>query len=130
MNSNSDTLDLVIPQDCDNAPRKQMLINFIVGVLTNEPLKFQSSLHESIHWHLLAYKKVLKGQNESIEWIQSKHKHLSRLEIYQVITHGKFASVNGVITLKQGGHIEFCYVIRFNTAAKSGKIVEVRSYEI
>ncbi len=52
------------------------------------------------------------------------------LEIYQVITHGKFASINGVISLANETKIDFCDVYMFSNTSKSGKVKEIKSYRL
>lgn len=130
MGENDDKLNLVIPKDCNNAPRKQIVLDFILAVLMGQTASIQSYTIDSIQWHQINQNKVVNGQDELIEWVLNEKKHVIGLEIYQVITHGKFASVNGAITLSKGDYIEFCYVLTFSSAAKSAKIVDVKSYEI
>ncbi|MGB8000192.1 MAG: hypothetical protein WCF60_08920, partial [Anaerobacillus sp.] len=58
------------------------------------------------------------------------HNIIDYLEIYQVITHGKFASINGVISLANDKKIDFCDVYMFSNAARSGKVKEIKSYRL
>lgn len=126
----SASFQLIVPKGCDNSPRKQIVLDFIIAVLEGQTANIQSYIDNSIHWYQLNQTKALYGQDELIEWLKNKQKLVSSLEVYQVITHGKSASINGVITLTKGDRIEFCYVLTFSSAAKSAKIVDVKSYEI
>lgn len=130
MSRNTDKLNLVIPKDCNNAPRKQIVLDFILAVLTGQTASIQSYTSDSIQWHQINQNKVLNGPDELTEWVLNEKKHVIGLEVYQVITHGKFASINGVTTFKKSNHMEFSYVLTFSSAAKSAKIVDVKSYEI
>lgn len=51
------------------------------------------------------------------------------MTIHNIITHGKTASVNGVMTTPDGTSFGFCDVIRFNRI-KNPKIKEMTSYAI
>lgn len=86
---------------------------------------------ESIIWYQLKDNAKLEGRNALISTLYKEDREIvSALEIYQVITHGKFASINGVMLLANGLKIDFCDVYIFSSAAKSGKIKEIKSYRI
>ncbi|EAD3642352.1 hypothetical protein AFX28_15160, partial [Listeria monocytogenes] len=72
-----------------------------------------------------------EGQSFLINFLQDENKDIiDCLEIYQVITHGKFASINGVISLTNGTKVDFCDVYTFSNTAKSGKVKEIKSYRL
>src|SRR5699024_4545508 len=124
-------MKLIIPKGCDNAPRKQIVIDFTVAILKQQNEIIKEYADESIIWYQINDQKKLEGQCSLITTLQDENKNIiDCLEIYQVITHGKFASINGVITLVNGSEIDFCDVYMFSNAAKSGKVKEVKSYRI
>lgn len=51
------------------------------------------------------------------------------LELYNIITHGYIASVNGVVITGNKAY-NFCHVYRFIGAGKNAKIKEITSYII
>ncbi|ANT56237.1 hypothetical protein NST15_05925 [Bacillus sp. FSL R5-0820] len=131
MNSSPHELKLTIPTVCDNAPRKQIVIDFTVAILTRENEVINEYAGESIIWYQLKDNAKLEGRNALISTLYKEDREIvSALEIYQVITHGKFASINGVMLLANGLKIDFCDVYIFSSAAKSGKIKEIKSYRI
>ncbi|HCO81802.1 MULTISPECIES: hypothetical protein [Bacillus] len=131
MNSSPHELKLTIPTGCDNAPRKQIVIDFTVAILTRENEVINEYADESIIWYQLKDNAKLEGRNALISTLYKEDREIiSALEIYQVITHGKFASINGVMLLANGLKIDFCDVYIFSSAAKSGKIKEIKSYRI
>ncbi|WP_344912636.1 hypothetical protein [Amphibacillus indicireducens] len=86
---------------------------------------------ESIVWDQLQENKKVESLSSFITAIQDENNNnIIVLEIYQVITHGKFASINGVISLANGTKINFCDVYTFSNAAKSGKVKEIKSYRL
>lgn len=131
MGNNSKEMDLIIPKGCDNAPRKQIVIDFTVAVLTEQSDVIEDYSHETITWHEIKDHKEIEGVNNLISVLQNEGRDIiETLEIYQVITHGKFASINGVISFANGAKVDFCDVYTFSSAAKSGKVKEVKSYKL
>lgn len=61
---------------------------------------------------------------------EEENKAVNSVEIGQVITHGKLASINGVISLDNDIEVQFCDVYTFSSAARSGKVKEIKSYRI
>ncbi|WP_229717801.1 hypothetical protein [Thalassobacillus devorans] len=124
-------MKLIIPKGCDNAPRKQLVIDFTVSILKQQNEIIEEYANESIIWYQLKDNKKVEGQCSLISTLQEENNHIvDCLEIYQVITHGKFASINGVITLANGTKIDFCDVYMFSNTGRSGKVQEIKSYRL
>ncbi len=131
MNSPQNEMKLIIPKGCDNAPRKQIVIDFTLAILKQQPEIIKEYADESVIWYQLKDSKKVEGQSSLINILQDENKDLiDCLEIYQVITHGKFASINGVILLTNGTKIDFCDVYMFSNTARSGKVKEIKSYRL
>ncbi len=131
MNSSPDEMKLIIPKGCDNAPRKQIVIDFTVAILKRQNEVIKEYADESIIWYKLKETKKIEGRSSFIAALQDENKIIiDCLEIYQVITHGKFASINGVLSLANGTKIDFCDVYMFSNTAKSGKVKEIKSYRL
>ncbi|GAA4074256.1 hypothetical protein GCM10022410_19300 [Amphibacillus indicireducens] len=119
------------PKGCDNAPRKQIVIEFTVALVMRHNDVIKKYADESIVWDQLQENKKVESLSSFITAIQDENNNnIIVLEIYQVITHGKFASINGVISLANGTKINFCDVYTFSNAAKSGKVKEIKSYRL
>lgn len=124
-------MKLIIPKGCDNAPRKQIVIDFTAAILKQQDEIIKEYADESIIWYQLKDNKKIEGQCSLITALQDENNSIiDYLKIYHVITHGKFASINGVISLANGTKIDFCDVYMFSNAAKSGKIKEIKSYRL
>nr|WP_222439297.1 hypothetical protein [Sporosarcina sp. BP05] len=124
-------MKLIVPKGCDNAPRKQIVIDFTVAILKQQNEIIKEFADEAIIWYQLKDNKKIEGLSSFITILQKKNIVIvDCLEIYQVITHGKFASINGVISLANGTKIDFCDVYMFSNTAKSGKVMEIKSYRL
>ncbi|MDG5788505.1 hypothetical protein QA612_13535 [Evansella sp. AB-P1] len=131
MNNTRREIKLIIPNGCDNAPRKKIVIEFTVALFEQQKEKIKEYIQESIIWHQIKESKKIEGQDSFLTSLQSEKKEIIEcLEIYQVITHGKFASINGVISYTNGTKIDFCDVYMFSNTSKSGKVKEIKSYRI
>lgn len=131
MNSSNNEMKLIIPKGCDNSPRKQIVIDFTVGMLNQQNEIIKEYADESIIWHQLKENKRIEGLSSFLAILQNEKKNIiESLDIDQVITHGKFASINGVISLADGTKIDFCDVYMFSQAARSGKVKKIKSYWI
>lgn len=131
MDSSQKEMKLIIPKGCDNAPRKQIVIDFTVAILKQQNEIIKEYADEAIVWYQLKENKKIEGQSSLINILQDEDQNIyDCLEIYQVITHGKFASINGVISFANESKIDFCDVYMFSNTAKSGKVKEIKSYRI
>ncbi len=124
-------MEIIIPKGCDNAPRKQIVIDFTVAMLKRQNEIIKEYADESIILYQLKDNKKIGGRCSLITTLKDEdHNIIDYLEIYQVITHGKFASINGVISLANDKKIDFCDVYMFSNAARSGKVKEIKSYRL
>lgn len=129
--NNSNNIELIIPKGCDNAPRKQIIIDFTVAILMQQDEVIEKYAADSIVWDQLKENKKIEGRCSFISVLYDENINIiESIEIYQVITHGKFASINGVISLTDGERIDFCDVYTFSSAAKSGKVKKIKSYRL
>ena len=131
MNSSSDEMKIIIPKGCDNAPRKQIVIDFTVAILKQQNEIIEEYADESIIWYQLKDNKKIESLSSLITILQDENQDIIEcLEVYQVITHGKFASINGLISLANGTKVDFCDVYMFSNTARSGKVKEIKSYRV
>ncbi len=131
MNSSPNKMKLIIPKGCDNAPRKQIVIDFTVAILKQQNEVIKEYVDEAIIWYQLKDNKKIEGISSLFTILEEEGKEIvDCLEIYQVITHGKFASINGVILSANGTKTDFCDVYMFSNTSKSGKVKEIKSYRL
>ena len=131
MDNSSDEMKIIIPKGCDNAPRKQIIIDFTVAILKQQNEVVEKYADESIVWFQLKENKKIESLSALLTILQNENKDIiETLEVYQVITHGKFASINGLISLANGTKVDFCDVYMFSNTARSGKVKEIKSYRV
>ncbi|TVT29288.1 hypothetical protein FO441_03115 [Salinicoccus cyprini] len=131
MSSSRNRMKLIIPKGCDNAPRKQIVIDFTSALLEPNHEIAEAYAHDSVVWYQLKVERIIEGRRSLITALHDENTvTIDCLEIYQVITHGKSASINGLISYADGARINFCDVYVFSNGAKSGKVKEIRSYRL
>ncbi|KAB8130301.1 hypothetical protein F9U64_14350 [Gracilibacillus oryzae] len=131
MNSPQNEMKLIIPKGCDNAPRKQIVIDFTIAIWKRQNDIIMEYADESIVWFQLKEDRKIEGLSAFISSLEEGNKqNIDCLEIHQVITHGKSASINGVLSLTDGTTINFCDVYLFSNTARSGKVKELKTYKI
>ena len=115
-----------IPKDCDNAPKRRIIKDFILLIFQNEWQNVEQMLESN-------FKLTIIGKN-TIEDIESLKKHFSRIPkieeliIDEILSHGKLGACNGQIKLKKQ-IIYFAYFFEFKSAGKN-TIFEITEYQI
>src|SRR5699024_5189831 len=97
MSCHSKGMELIIPNGYDNAPRKQIMIDFTISVLTSQGSVIEDCGHEAIVWNDLKEQKETAGRDALLDNLDNESDEIDTLEVYQIITHGKFTSINGLI---------------------------------
>jgi len=122
-------LKIQIPTDCGNAPRKMLLIDFNVALITNDEGILRDNIADDITWNIVG-REIVSGKEAFIEKSADLRKDkIVELRIDNMITHGYVASVNGkAIGMNQS--YDFCHVYKFTGAGKTAKIKEITSYVI
>lgn len=124
-------IKIVSPADCENAPRKKFLKDLIRAFATNEFLFVSKYTTEDIYWDIVNEISV-QSHEEVIKVLENRTTSRSRIteiEILNIITHGKTASVNGILKLEDNNIYSFCNVYTFVSAGKN-KVKEITSYVI
>ncbi|WP_204464875.1 hypothetical protein [Shouchella xiaoxiensis] len=90
----------------------------------------EKSLNPSAVWLKVASNEALTGVEQIIGKLKDSKEKPSEITILSVITHGKFASIDGVVNYSNGKPLSFCDVFTFTSASNKGVVKEVRSYHI
>ena len=72
----------------------------------------------------------LRAKKKSLPTISNMYQDVAKLEIEQIITHGKITSINGTVTYQHDEKLAFCHIHIFNNASKTAKIKKTTSYLI
>ena len=130
VNENINGIDILIPDDCDNAPRRLTLVNIYKAIASKDEEFIADHIMSDVVWDLIAEKKRV-GTSETItyfnELVDTK---MIKIEINTVLTHGRYGAVNGCFIFKEKPSMSFCDMYTFSSAAKSGKVISVASYVI
>lgn len=114
--------------DCRNAPRKEILRDFVVALAERDGEKIVLLVADNIVWTLVG-ERVLTGRDAVRRWVTSLPE-VNGVVFGSLLTHGRGASVDGALGMVDGTHSGFCHVLRFTGAAKTAKILGVTSYVI
>lgn len=119
-------MNLIIPKDCDNAPKKKIIAEFIRYFYMNDSDKLEELLTEGFIFH-----RVGIGIIDSISDLKnysSAVKNPEEVEIISLITHGKLAACD--LILKNSNQIyQIAYIFKFQSAAKN-YISRISEYKI
>ena len=122
-------VNMTVEADCGNAPKKLFLRDVNVAFAEGNVDFLQQSVTEDIVWHMVGDKKI-EGKESFVEALnEMKNNKTSALTLTNIITHGKQAAVDGVITMQDGTDYAFCDVYEFR-GAKGSQIKSIVSYVI
>lgn len=119
---------IIVQEDCGNAPKKILLKELNIAFAQGDTEKILFYFTDDVEWESVGEKKLKGKENFRKEIGNLKQVDVVILKIENIITHGWIASANGEIHLKNGKKFAFCDVYVFNSAAKNGKIKEIKSY--
>ncbi len=117
-----------VEPDCGNAPRKVVLREIVVSLAEQDIEGITSLLSGDIAWDLVG-ERTLADSDEVGSWV-SNLPAVREVVFGSLLTHGRGASVEGVLRLIDGTRTGFCHVLQFTSAAKTAKIRSVSSYFI
>lgn len=127
---NCNGVEIVYPQDCGNAPRKEMLINLYKAITNKDEEFVLENTTNEITLEVIG-KKRIKGKDELIIFIKELlDMKIVKIKIANVLTHGRSGAVNGTIIFEEKPSLAFCNIYNFSSTGKSGKVKEVTSYAI
>ncbi|MEV6719461.1 nuclear transport factor 2 family protein [Streptomyces xanthochromogenes] len=112
--------------DCGNAPRKEVLRDFVIAMAEADGETLAGMVGEGVEWHLVG-EAVLRGRAAVRAWAAGLPV-AREITFGAVITHGREAGVDGTTEAADGRRYAFCHVLRFAGAARTAKIAEIRSY--
>lgn len=123
-------LNVFCEEDCGNAPKKQLLKNVTIAYAKGDLPSVLEQVTDDVIWSVVGDKHIQGKEQFANELERFGHKTVTELHIEHIITHGKEATVNGVLTFKHDNRYAFCDVYLFNSSAKHAKIKEINSFVI
>jgi hypothetical protein len=122
-------LKVVCADDCGNAPKKKLLLEFSVAWARGDLHFIAQQIADQILWERVG-KETIFGKDAFMQRLaQSKDCQVSEIVIDQIITHGYTAALNGTAAFGEK-RCSFCNVYLFNSASKHAKIKKITTYAI
>lgn len=114
-------MKITVPDDCGNSPRNLMVSQFSVDWAAGNIDSLRPLLTGDMRWE------VAGDLDPGAESSLPLPRDVREVEVFPAINHGRASSCNGRIRTASG-RIDFCHVFRFSGAAKTARIVHIRTY--
>lgn len=113
-------MEIVIPTDCGNAPRKLVITDFITAWALADTETLNSWLAKDAEW---------LTPTAPADSTQPPQHNAMKLEFLTLATHGREAACNGYLE-NADTRLDFAHFFHFATTARTSKITLIRSYLI
>ena len=116
-------MEINIPNDCGNAPRKIFLKDFHVALAEGDIRFLEKHVTEAISWEIIGCKSIETKARYLEEVRHYPQWNVQKLTIDAIITHGNDAAVHGKFTTADGNEFAFSDLYKF----KGSKGFDVKS---
>lgn len=112
---------------CDNAPKRRVIRNYLLATwsqnapATSDYLSLDASLTEA------GNEKPLEGLDQVLTAYQASDA-VRRLQIHQILSHGKEGAAHASLTLNSGQQIAFAEFYHFESHRKDAKLLKITRY--
>ena len=117
-------MEINLPSDCGNSPRIAIVGDVVTHWAGRDAEPLAAWLADAARWSIVG-QETHHGP-DAVERVFPEGT-VNRLEVASIVTHGRLASCDGVLTT-DSGQISFSHVLRFAGATKTARIAEVRTY--
>ena len=124
------SLKIVCPKDCGNAPKKVLLKELTVALATRNYIGMSEYIADDIRYQIAGYKRFIGKGDLRDALTKNISKAVVQLQIENIITHGSSGAVNGFFVFDDHSTLSFCDVYTFSSAGKSAKVKEIVSYRV
>lgn len=122
-------MKIVVPEDCGNAPRKELIRDLNIAFGENNKEKILDFMAEDIEWVFVG-KQIMNGKEEVKKFLETMGEDVAEeLILDTIITHGDTAAADGIIKYAKMA-VAYCDVYKFTGHDKDSKIKELTSYAI
>ncbi len=128
-NLESRHLKVISPDDCGNSPKKKILKELIEAFANNDFDFIAEHCTENVKWDIVNDVQVQGLENVLHEYEKRLVSNIVEIELFNNITHGNVAAVNGVVKLEDRSVYSFCNVYKFVSPGKK-TIKEITSYVV
>ncbi len=119
-------MKIFIPNDCDNAPKRKVIKDFILAVYKNKWSEIENLLDDKFEFDMIGEVKI--KEKETLKKYLSSFIKITELKINEILSHGKFGACNGEIIVNEQ-QVNFAYFFEFKSAGKN-IIAKIYEYKI
>lgn len=112
---------------CDNAPKRRIIRDFIIGRAAGKEEILQGVLTEDVTWREINKDEIYGFLNFSQKVSEADY-HISSVEIAMNLTHGKEGASHTTMTLNDGRRIYIADFFEFASNKKDAKIKTITTY--
>ncbi|MGB3633319.1 MAG: nuclear transport factor 2 family protein [Rubrobacteraceae bacterium] len=123
-------VDVVVEEDCGNAPKKVLIKDWLVSLATGEIDAVTSQLTEDAQWDVAGSRAAegMKGVSTIVAELGTLP--VATLVIGNILSHGKRVAADGSLRLRDGREVRFAYFFTFSGHGRTAKISEISTYAI
>lgn len=113
--------------NCGNSPKAEIIKNLTIAFAEYNLDEAMSRMDPLVTWTLVGEPPIQGVDEFRAGLVKMKDNSVVELSIHNIITHGKSASVNGEMKMKDGKSYGFADFYEF-TSAGGKKVKEIKSY--
>lgn len=124
------TVKINIEENCNNAPKKQFVKDFLVAVATEKMNEVAGMLADSASMEIVGAE-TASGKDSVLERLLpgGDGQGASELIVSNILSHGNKCAADGVLRFGSR-EVAFCNVYTFTSHSKDAKIKDIVSYQI
>ncbi|MGO3048636.1 DNA-binding protein [Staphylococcus casei] len=115
--------------NCDNAPKRRLMLEFLIGCALVEKEKLIKTVTENFIWNVVGAFQI-QGLDAFYEELEAHQVEIASLNVTQNISHGKLGALHGTQIAKDGSTIYFADFFEFESHQKDAKVKAITSYVI
>lgn len=114
---------------CDNAPKRRVMLDFLIGSALVDKDKLQAIVEEDFKWEVVdAFQ--LTGFDAFYQELEDHKETIVSIDVKMNISHGKTGALHGTQILENGTTIYFADMFEFTSHRKDAKVKSITSYII
>lgn len=121
---------IVVHESCGNAPKKQFLRDFLVGLAEGDLAATSDKMTDDVCLHIMGGDEMI-GRDKVLKELQKRcTTSLRELVINTIVTHGYDGVAEGRLINKTGRSVGFCDLYTFRASTNNSPIRAIRRYLI
>lgn len=122
--------EFVFPTNCGNSPKSLAIIDFYKLLFTSDIDEIRGFVSDNFVYKVHGLG-VYEGDQGLLKLVQEIDRNkVQRLEIENVLSHGKYVAAHGRSVLRDGSELVFGEFFTFSSHGKNALIVRVDSYTV